>query len=87
MNAPTDLVRVRMVVTETTRYERVVEMPAPNFLELQGRLAHPATNPDAAEEAANHLMDSFVDRLADDVSEQVVVEVFELAAAGAEEAS
>lgn len=84
MNALANLVRVRLVVVETTRYERVVEMPAPIFKDLQGRLANPATQPEAAEEAANHLVDSFVDRLGDDVSEQVTVEAFEqLGAAGA----
>lgn len=74
---PTDRVKVRLVVREVERYERVVEMPRALFELNRDRLTH--ASPDVVPEVACLLVDCFVDDHGDDFDEFTEIERFELA--------
>lgn len=77
MLTPTDRVKVRLVVREVERYERVVEMPRALFELNRDRLAN--ASPDVVPEVACLLVDCFVDDHGDDFDEFTEIERFELA--------
>lgn len=77
MLTPTDRVKVRMVVREVERYERVVEMPRALFELNRDRLT--SASPDVVGEVACLLVDCFVDDHGDDFDELTEIEAFELA--------
>lgn len=77
MLTPTDRVKVRLVVREVERYERVVEMPRALYELNRDRLAQ--ATPDVVPEVACLLVDCFVDDHDDDFEELTEIEAFELA--------
>lgn len=69
-------VKVRIVVREIERYERVVDMPRALFELNRERLAK--ASPDVAPGIACLMFDAFVSDAGDDFTELVEVEAFEL---------
>lgn len=76
MNTPMDRVKVRLVVREIERYERVVEMPRALYEMNRRRLDQ--AGPDVVGDVACLLVDCFVDDHGDDFSELTEIEAFEL---------
>lgn len=77
MNTPMDRVKVRLVVREIERYERVIEMPRALFEENRRRLDQAGA--DVVGDVACLLVDCFVDDHGDDFSELTEIEAFDLA--------
>jgi hypothetical protein len=77
MSTPMDRVKVRLVVREVERYERVVEMPRGLFELNRDRLAQ--AGPDVVGDVACLLVDCFADHEHDELTEHTEIEVFELA--------